>query len=201
MELLAILLVAVGGFALLAVRRHRRDSHDAAVTESAGTGWRFRSELPHDVGPPFSYFAPDLWLVGPSDVMEGTEEGFEVAYFTVADGHRTGQRQWPAAIVQLPIEVPNFRYFAEDLDDKAPTVLRAMQHGTPPHHDTGRAGRVGDSAAALLSSARSVIVETSLFAVWIRSKGASAEDVSRLTIALAKALVADANAASQPTGP
>lgn len=195
MELLAIVIVIVGGVGFLAVRRHWLASRDADLTASAG-GWRIRSELPHDAGFPYSDFGTDLFLLGPSDVMEGTEEGFEVSYFTIAEDGPRGRRrhQSPAAIVQVPVETPKFRYLAEDLDDDARKQLAAIQHHTPPHYDTGRPGRVGPKTAELLKFAQSVIVETSPFTVFIRSRGARSEDVSRLTIALAKALVADAEA-------
>jgi hypothetical protein len=200
-ELLAILIVLVGGFGFLVVRRHWLYKRDAELSEGAGAGWRFRSELPRDAGPPYSDFAADLFLLMPSDVMEGIEEGFETSYFTIEDGGRwRGRIQRSAAIVQLPVETPKFRYVAEDLDGGAPGVLAAIQRHTPPHHDTGTPGRVGPMTAELLSYARSVLVETSPFAVFIRSKGASAEAVSRLTMALAKAIVADAGSTSTLAG-
>jgi hypothetical protein len=197
MEFLAILAVLVGGFGFLAVRRHWLDSQDAALNESAGDGWRVRSELPHDAGYPYSDFAPDLFFLMPLQVMEGTEEGFEVAYFTIADGGRSRHAvERPAAIVQVPVETPKFRYFTADLDDDAAVVLRELQQRTPPHYENGRPGRVGPATAGLLSLARSVVVETSPFTVFVRSRGARAEDVSRLTIGLAKAVVADAKASA-----
>lgn len=191
MELLAILIVLVAGFGFLAGRRHWLAHRDATLTEAAGEGWKVRSELPHDVGSPYSDFGMELFLLMPSDVMEGTDEGFEVAYFTIEDGRRS-RVQRPAAIVQVPVETPKFRYITRDLDDDAAHHLAALQQQTPPHHDTGRAGRVGPRTGELLAHARAMIVETAPFAVFIRSKGASTETVQRLAIALAKAIVADA---------
>lgn len=192
MGLIAILVVLVVGLGFLAARRHWLAHRDATLTEAAGHGWRIRSELPHDAGPPYSDFGIELFLMMPSAIMEGTEEGFEVAYFTIEDGRRS-RIQRPAAIVQVPVETPKFRYMTLDLDDDAAGHLAALQQQTPPHHDTGRAGRVGPRTAALLSTATSIIVETAPFSVFIRSKGASTEVVRRLTMALARAIVADAD--------
>jgi hypothetical protein len=197
MELLAILFVVVVGVGVLVGRRLWLDRRDAALTEAAGGDWRVRSELPHDAGPPFSDFGLELFLLMPSDVMEGTEEGFEVAYFTIEDGRRT-RIQRPAAIVQVPVETPKFRYVTHDLDDTAVRHLAALQQQTPPHHDTGTAGRVGPRTGELLALARSMIVETAPFSVFIRSKGASREVVQRLALALAKAIVADAASSAPP---
>ena len=77
----------------------------------------------------------------------------------------------------------------DDLDTDAAQSLAAFQQETPPHYDSGTAGRIGPKTAELLSRARSVIVETATFAVFIRSKGATSEEVHRLAIALAKAIV------------
>lgn len=201
MEFIAILVVLIGGFGFLAVRRHWLERRDASLTETAGGDWRIRSELPLDAGPPYADFAPDLFLLMPSDVMEGTDEGFDVAYFTVEDGGRNrGRIQRPAAIVQVPIETPRFRYLAEDLDDDAAQSLAAFQQQTPPHYDSGTAGRIGPKTAELLSRARSVIVETATFAVFIRSKGATSREVNRLALELAKAMVADARAPGGSSG-
>jgi hypothetical protein len=191
MEVLAIVFVLVAGVGVLVGRRLWLDRRDASLTEAAGGDWRVRSELPHDAGPPFSDFGLELFLLMPSDVMEGTDEGFEVAYFTIEDGRRT-RIQRPAAIVQVPVETPKFRYITRDIDDEAGRRLAELQQQTPPHHDTGAAGRVGPRTAELLSSAGSMIVETAPFSVFIRSKGASTEAVQRLALALAKAIVADA---------
>lgn len=191
MELLAILVVLVAGFGFLAGRRRWLAHRDATLTEAAGEGWRIRSELPHDAGPPYSDFGLELFLLMPSDVKEGTQEGFEVAYFTIEDSRRT-RIQRPAAIVQVPVETPKFRYVTTDIDDEAARHLAALQEQTPPHHDTGRAGRVGPRTGELLVHARAMIVETAPFAVFIRSKGASSDTVQRLAIALARAIVADA---------
>lgn len=206
MELIAILVVLVGGVSLLAIRRYLRDRRDAEATEASGGTWRIRSELPLDAGPPYADFGAELLLAGPFDVMEGIDGGFEVAYFTTYDRARSSQRvERPGAIVQLQIETPRFRYVAVDLDEDAPEHLQALRQQTPPHHDTSRPGRVGPRAAQLLADARSVIVTTAPFAVWVQSRGASTEAVHRLALALGTAIVADAGATpshdSRPAGP
>jgi hypothetical protein len=196
-EIIAILVVLVGGFSFLAVRRYWIDQRDSAFTEAAGGEWRLRSELPLDAGPPYSDFGAELLLTGPSDVMEGTDEGFEVAFFmTYENGVSNSRAEWPGAIVQLSVETPKFRFVAEDLDERAPRRLNALRRETPPHYDTGRPGRVGPATAELLSGARSVIVTTAPFALWVQSRGAQSRAVNGLAIALAKALVADARAAT-----
>lgn len=194
MEVLAILVVLVGGVSLLAIRRYLRDRRDAALTEATGGQWRIRSEVPLDAGPPYADFGAELMLAGPLDVMEGTDEGFAVAYFTTHAGGRGSRVERPGAIAQVPIETPKFRYIAEDLDASAPETLRALQRHAPAHHDTSPPTRVGPQTALLLARARSVVVTTAPFAVWVDSRGAARDDVHRLALALAKALVADAGA-------
>jgi hypothetical protein len=192
-EIIAILVVLIGGVIFLAARRYWIDKRDSAYTEASGGEWRLRTELPLDAGPPYADFGAELLLTGPSDVMEGTDEGFEVAYFmTYENGQSNSRAEWPGAIVQLPVEAPRFRFFSEDLDDRAPRLLKALQRETPPHHDTGRPGRVGPATAALLSGARTVIVTTAPFAVWVQSRGAQSRAVNQLALSLAKAVVADA---------
>jgi hypothetical protein len=126
-EIIAILVVLVGGFTLLAGRRYWIDTRDSAFTGAAGGEWRVRSELPLDAGPPYSDVGAELVVTGPSNVMEGTDEGFEFAYSMTYEGGRSNSRaEWPAAIVQLPVETPKFRFVAEDLDERAPSQLKAL---------------------------------------------------------------------------
>ena len=190
-----ILVVLIGGFGFLAVRRQWIERQDDAMNEVAEYGWRTRSDLPHDAGPPYHDYSPDLFLMMPSDIMEGTEEGFEVSYFTVRDraGNRAGGGpQHPASIVQVAVETPKFRYVAQDLAEGASGLLTSLRHQTPPHYEGGTPGRVGPKTAEVLSLTRSVSVQTAPFSIFIRSHGASPEAVARLTMALAKAIVADA---------
>lgn len=191
---IAILIVITAGWALIVGRRLWLDRRDAELTEATGGEWRFRSELPLDVGPPYNYFGTFPFA---GDIMEGTDEGFQVAYFTTSE--RTGddrRLERPGAIVEVSLELPNFRYLAEDLDGSAPAVLASLRKFTPAHLDTGRPSRVGPRAAEVLARARSVIVTTAAFAVLVESRGARSDEVQRFAIALAKALVADAGTSS-----
>lgn len=185
----AILVVIAAGWALIVGRRLWQDRRDAERTEASGGEWRFRSELPLDVGPPYNYFGP---LPIARDIMEGTDEGFEVAYFTTSERTGDTRRDQPAAIVEVSVELPRFRYRAEDLDESAPAILASLRQFTAAHLDTTRPGRVGPRAAEVLARARSVIVTTAAFAVLVESRGARSEDVQRFALALAKALVEDA---------
>jgi len=189
-EIIAIL---VAGPGLLVGRRHWLAHQDAEATEATGGEWRSRSELPLDAGWPYAAFAPDIFLAHPADLMEGTDEGFGVVYFTVHRGGAHRQpKAFPAAIVQVPGETPKFRYVTEDLDDDAPKHLASLRRHTPPHYEGGRDGQVGPRTSELLAGARAVIVETAAGAVWVQSRGATQKEVQRLTLALARAMVADA---------
>lgn len=191
---IAILIVLTAGWALIVGRRLWMDRRDAELTEASGGEWRFRSELPLDVPPPYNYFGA---LPIACDIMEGTDEGFDVAYFTTSE--RTGDDrrvERPGAIVEVSIELPRFTYRAEDLDGSAPAILASLRKFTPAHFDTGRPGRVGPRAAEVLARARSVIITTAAFAVLVESRGARSEEVQRFALTLAKVLVADAGTAS-----
>jgi hypothetical protein len=198
-EFIAILIVITAGAAVLVGRRIWLDRRDAEQTEVTGGEWHFRSELPLDPGPPYNYFGADLVLLRPFDIMEGTDEGFAVAYFTIVERRSSSANvERPAAIVDVSVELPNFTCLSEDLDGSAPARLASLQQYTPPHYDTGRPGRLGRRSADVLSRARSMKVTTAPFAILVTSKGARSEDVQRLALALAKALVADARASSTP---
>ena len=157
-------------FAALALARRYRTERDERLTAQAG-GWRVRSQLDFDPGDPFNRF-PGLGLAMPQNVMEGQEEGFDVAYFEANVGRR--QPSVPHALVQLPVEPPRERYVADD------------------------GGVVGSGwgprASQLLATASGVVVETAPLAVLVRSSGASSDAVSRFALALARAVVDDAKA-------
>lgn len=74
--IIAILIVITAGWALIVDRRQWLARRDAELTEASGGEWRFRSELPLDVPPPYNYFESFPFA---GDIMEGTDEGFEVA--------------------------------------------------------------------------------------------------------------------------
>ena len=192
--LLALFVLVAGGVLLLGYRRYV-ERRDAALTASAGDGWRVRSHLPLNPGPPYSHFGADLTLRMPSDIMEGTDEGFEVAYFTVEANHRqpAGRVQRPASIVQLPFHVPTFTYDGSGVHG-GPAVAEALR--TP----SGDHGGLGPRTVEVLSLARDVVVVSAGSALWIRSTGARPDTVSRLTMQLARALAADAEAVAPAGG-
>jgi len=218
---IAILVVIAAGWGLLVGRRRWLERRDAERTAATGGAWQFCYELPLLPGPPYSYFGA-LTLSRPFDTRMGTDEGFQVAYFTVGEIRGSGRapRKRPAAIVEVPEEMPNFTYSSIDIDPSAPARLSALRQHTPPHDvDThteasnsilalshskvpvatiGRAGRLGPLAAEVLERSRSVNVTTARFAVLVISKGARREEVQQLALALAKALVADARNSSPP---
>lgn len=168
------LLLVLTFAALLAARRYR-ESREARLSHSSG-GWRIRAHLDLDAGDPYSRFE-GLGLMAPHNVMEGTEEGFDVAYFDVPVGHEAPVVR-PCALVQVPVEPPRpFALNAEGASD--PAILAGW----------------GPAAAAVLSAAHGVRIETASRALLVRSIRASAETVGRVALGLARALVEDAAAA------
>jgi hypothetical protein len=171
-----IFAVVLLGLTFLGLRlaRSYREKRDERLTASSG-GWRIRSQLDIDAGSPYNRFS-GLALRMPHDVMEGQEHGFEVAYFR---GHLSKySRDVPHALVQLPVDPPRLRFVAPD---------------TPGAPIDGW----GPRAAQVLSDARGVVVETAPLALMVFSNGASPEDVGRIALALAKAVVEDAQARGQ----
>jgi hypothetical protein len=169
-----VVLVAVTLIGLQMARSYR-ERRDQRLTESSG-GWRIRSQLDIDAGSPYNRF-PDLALRMPRDVMEGHDEGFEVSYFSgnakhsvTHPGHR---RPVPHAIVQLPVDPPSRRYVPADVP-------------------AGPIDGWGPRASQVLNDARNVVVDTAPLALMVHSTGASAVDVGRIALALAKAVVEDA---------
>jgi hypothetical protein len=171
--LFAVVLLAVT-FIGLKLARDYRQRRDERLTEASG-GWRIRTQLDVDAGSPYNRF-PGLALRMPHDVMEGHDEGFEVSYFSahlpryVGDA---GSRDVPHAIVQLPVDPPQRRHAATD---GAAEPIEGW----------------GPRASQVLSDARGVIVETAPLALMVSSSGASAANVGRIALALAKAVVEDA---------
>lgn len=170
-EFVVFVVVLLGAtFVGLRMARSYREKRDERLTASSG-GWRIRSQLDLDAGSPYNRF-PGLALRGPHDVMEGLEDGFEVSYFR---GHLSrGNRDVPHALVQLPVDPPQRRYVAAE---------------TPG----GRSHGWGPRAAHVLNEASGVVVETAPLALLVYSSGATPEDVGRVALALAKAVVEDAN--------
>jgi hypothetical protein len=171
--LFAVVLLAVT-FIGLKLARDYRQRRDERLTETSG-GWRIRTQLDVDAGSPYNRF-PGLALRMPHDVMEGHDEGFEVSYFSaylpryVGDA---GNRDVPHAIVQLPVDPPQRRHVATD--------------GAAEPIDGW-----GPRATQVLREAPGVMVETAPLALMVSSTGASAVNVGRIALALAKAVVEDA---------
>lgn len=160
-------------FVGLRMARSHREKRDERLTASSG-GWRIRSQLDIDAGSPYNRFS-GLALRMPQDVMEGREDGFEVSYFR---GRLSGDRRdVPHALVQLPVDPPQRRYVARDTSG-------------------GLVDGWGPRAAHVLSGARGLVVETAPLALLVHSDGARSDDVGRVALALAKAVVEDAQAAS-----
>jgi hypothetical protein len=158
-------------FVGLGLARSARERRDAALSEASG-GWRIRAEVPMPVGDPFARF-DGFQLNPPFNVMEGTEDGFEVAYFEVSQGRRHRQR-WHCAIVLLPVDPPKF-------DGAEPPVAPAG---------------MGPAAADVFQGLGGVRVATAYYALMVRSTGAQQLSVHRAALRLAKAIVTDANAAA-----
>jgi hypothetical protein len=155
----------------LKLARDYRQRRDERLTETSG-GWRIRSQLDVDAGSPYNRFA-GLALRMPHDVMEGHDEGFEVSYFSAhlpRHAGDAGSRDVPHAIVQLPVDPPQRRHVATD----------------------GQIDGWGPRATQVLGEAPGVMVETAPLALMVSSTGASAVNVGRIALALAKAVVEDA---------
>lgn len=181
-EFVIFAMVLLGGtFVALKLAREYRQRRDERLTETSG-GWRIRSQLDVDAGSPYNRF-PGLALRMPHDVMEGHDEGFEVSYFSAYLPRYVGDvpsnRAVPHAIVQLPVDPPQGRHAAGD----------------------GPAAPIqgwGPRATQVLADARDVVVETAPLALMVASTtGASAVNVGRVALALAKAVVEDASGAAR----
>jgi len=166
-ELLAIVGLIVLTPVGLFIARRLRERHDAAVSEA--TGWRFRSQLPITLEDPYDLFS-ELYLAQPFDVREGRDENFEVSYFETRAPRRPVR---PCAIVRLPVDGPT-------LDISGGVV--------PPG--------VGPRTASVLRDARGVSVKSVPSALLVKAVSAPKETVERTALALAKAIVADAQAAA-----
>lgn len=160
--LIALALLTVT-FAGLGIARRLRARRDAVMAEAA-PGWVFHSELSFPAPDPYYRFR-DLRMNPPVDVLEGTDEGFQVSYFEVR--HEDGRQ--PGALVQLPVEGPSFE--AEGGED-------------PP------AG-VGPRTAEVLGEIGPMVAQAQPFAVFVQSRGAPQQAVHRAALRLARAIVAD----------
>lgn len=167
---LGLLAVTWVGLTIARILRARRDE---AMNE-APNAWKFRSQLPIDLPNPFHRFEI-LFLETIADVMEGTDEGFEVSYFMVWRGRSESGSKVPAAIVQLPVQGPEL----------------VMREGdpVPPH--------VGPRTAEFLEYLTAMDVIVVPFALLARAAydDTPARDLQQKALQLAKAIVADANTA------
>lgn len=171
MGLLTLLFILAAGGAILLGYRIYRDRRDAAYSDPSA-GVTFSTELPLSGRAPFDRF-PELLVRPPYDVLQMSDEGFDVAYFTIATGHRSRVER-ACALVQLPVDPPPF-----DVTEGAPVP----------------AG-LGPQTAEVLEYLAGVRVRTASHALLAQSISAPAPTVQRTALRLAKAIVADAK---QPT--
>jgi hypothetical protein len=166
----AFLLIALGLVTVtcvgLGIARQMRERRDAALTEAAGGSWRIRSQLPFP--PPDPFFRFDILEKAMIfDAMQGSDEGFEVAYFDAYVEEEVGREH--CAIVDLPVEGPT-------LDPRTPV-------------DEQRPA--GPKTSDVLASIASMSVHSAPFAILVRSPQPAAA-VHKAALRLAHAIAADA---------
>jgi hypothetical protein len=172
MSLEQFLLIALGllaaTFTGLGIARTMRQRRDDDLTEAADGSWRIRSQIPFP--PPDPYFR--FGLLGSAtilDAMEGTDEGFEVAYFDAYIDRDVGRES--CAIVDLPFEGPTL----------APTTPVSERRAAGP------------KTSDVLLSIASMDVHSAPFAILVHSTQRAAA-VHKAALRLAHAIVADAKA-------
>lgn len=149
----------------LAAARKVRERRDAARTEAAD-GWRIRSQIPFP--PPDPYFRFGILRSAMIlDAMEGTDEGFDIAYFDAYLDEDVGREH--CAIVDLPIEGPT-------LDPRRPA---------------GERRATGPKTADALLFMASMDVHSAPFTILVHSPQPAAA-VHKAALRLAHAIVADA---------
>jgi hypothetical protein len=154
----------VATFIGLMIARKIREDRDAERTEATGGRWRIRAQLPVPAPDPYWRF-PFLRWATIRDTREGTDEGFEVAYF---DMIRTAWRPEHCAIVDLPVEPPT-------LGPRTPASERRA---------------IGPYTSDVLASLVDMDVTSAPFTILVRSSQ-PADDVQRAALRLAHAIVAD----------
>lgn len=169
MALLGMLLVLGAGAAILFGYRIYREHQDVAYSDPSA-GITFSTELPLTSRAPFDRF-PDLLVRPPYDVIEMADEGFDVAYFTIATGHRSRVER-ACALVQLPVDPPLFN----------------VSEGSPVPEG------IGPQTADVLKYLAGVRAQTASHALLAQSISAPADTVQRTALRLARAIVADAKA-------
>ncbi len=155
----------------LTIARTIRERRDATLTEASGGGWRIRSQIPFPPPDPYLRFAilEEAMIL---DTMEGTDEGFEVAYFDAYIEEANGREH--CAIVDLPVEGPT-------LDRTTPV-------------DERRAIR--PKTSDVLASMAAMDVVSAPFTILVHSTQPAAA-VHRAALRLAHAIVADARASGE----
>lgn len=166
-HLIAITLLATT-FIGLGIARKIRERRDAKFTESAGGDWRIRAQIPFPVPDPYLRFR-SLETAMILDTMEGTDEGFKVAYFDAYIEEEVGREH--CALVDLPVEGPT-------LDPRTPV-------------DERRA--VGPKTSDVLASIAGMDVDSAPFTILVHSLQPAAA-VHRAALRLAHAIVADERA-------
>jgi hypothetical protein len=151
-----------------------RERRDATLTEASGGGWRIRSQIPFPAPDPYLRFGI-LEHATILDTMEGTDEGFEVAYFDAYIDKSSGREH--CAIVDLPVEAPT-------LDPRTPV-------------DEQRAA--GPKTSDVLASIGSMEVVSAPFTILVHSTQPAAA-VHKAALRLAHAIVADAKTFGVTTG-
>jgi hypothetical protein len=164
------LLIALGllaaTFTGLGIARTIRERRDTERTEATTDGWRIRSQIPFP--PPDPYLRFDI-LGGAMilDAMEGTDEGFEIAYFDAYVDRDVGREH--CAIVDLPVEGPT-------LDPRTPVSERRP---------------AGPKTADALLVMANMDVHSAPFTILVHSLQPAAA-VHKAALRLAHAIVADA---------
>lgn len=169
MSLEMFTLVAFGMLAAtfigLAIARKIRERRDEERSEALGGNWRCRSQIPFPAPDPYLRFG-SLQTAMIVDTREGTDEGFEVAYFDLV---RRGNRRERCAIVDLPVEPP------------------ALDSRTPASERRG----IGAKTSDVLASMAGMDVESAPFTIFVHSSQ-PADAVEKVALRLAHAIVADA---------
>jgi hypothetical protein len=170
MSLGMFLLIAAGlltaTYVGLTIARTTRERRDATLTEASGGGWRIRSQIPFPAPDPYLRFGI-LEQAMILDTMEGTDEGFEVAYFDAYIEKANGREH--CAIVDLPVEGPT-------LDPRTPVNERRA---------------AGPKTSEVLASMGTMEIASAPFTILIHSSQPAAA-VHKAALRLAHAIVSDA---------
>jgi hypothetical protein len=150
----------------LTIARTIRERRAATVTEASGGRWRIRSQIPFPAPDPYLRFGilEEAMIL---DTMEGTDEGFDVAYFDAYIEEANGREH--CVIVDLPVEGPT-------LDPRTPVNERRA---------------IGPKTSDVLASMAGINVHSAPFTILVHSSQPAAA-VQKGALRLAHAIVADA---------